>query len=131
MIQLVLAMLVQYMVAKCYYIAALNGWFNGRFLGMDFLVVLGTTAAYTFSVVTFIKHLLENSDTGMKEAAFETGGMLFTFVTLGKFLEAYLRQGQDSKCIADVDGATASHGAQGDKHGKFFRRTCRTIITAN
>ena len=58
---------------------------------MDFLVVLGITAAYTFSVVTFIKHLLlENTDIGMKEAAFETGGMmLFTVVTLGKFLEAY------------------------------------------
>ena len=89
-----LATLIQYMVGERYYIAALNGWFNGRFLGMDFfLVVLGTTApAYTFfSVITFIKHLLENTDTGMKEAAFETGGMLFTFVTLGKFWEAYTK----------------------------------------
>ena len=90
-IQLVLATLVQYLVGKRYYIAAWNGWFNGRFLGMDFLVVLGTTAAYIFSLVTFIKHVSENTDTGMKEAAFETGGMLFTFVTLGKFLEAYAK----------------------------------------
>ena len=63
-IQLVLATLVQCMVGKRYYIAALNGWFNDRFLGMDFLVVLGTMAAYyTFSIITFIKHLLENTDT--------------------------------------------------------------------
>ena len=90
-IQLVLATLVQCIVGKRYYIAAWNGWANGRFLGMDFLVVLGTSAAYLFSVVTYIKHLVEHTDTGMKEAAFETGGMLFTFVTLGKFLEAYAK----------------------------------------
>jgi Cu+-exporting ATPase len=90
-IQLVLATLVQYIVGKRYYIAAWNGWVNGRFLGMDFLVVLGTSAAYIFSAVTFVKHLVNHVDNGMKEAAFETGGMLFTFVTLGKFLEAYAK----------------------------------------
>ena len=93
-------LLVQYMVVgKRYYMTALNGWFNGRFLGKDFLVVLGTTAAYTFSVVTFIKHLLENTDTGMKEAAFKTGGLLFTHVRNFGQIFGGLRQGQDSERV--------------------------------
>ena len=93
---------------------------------MDFLVVLGTTAAYIFSLVTFIKHVSENTDTGMKEAAFETGRWhAVHFCNFGQIFGS-IRQGQDtSECIADVDGATAArHGAKGDKHGKFFRRTC-------
>jgi P-type Cu+ transporter len=90
-IELVLATLVQIIVGKRYYKAAWKGWVNGRFLGMDFLVVMGTTAAYIFSVVTYITHVMLHDDTGMKDAAFETGAMLFTFVTLGKFLESYAK----------------------------------------
>jgi P-type Cu+ transporter len=90
-IELVLATLVQIIVGKRYYKAAWKGWVNGRFLGMDFLVVMGTTAAYVFSVITYITHVIAHDDTGMKDAAFETGAMLFTFVTLGKFLESYAK----------------------------------------
>jgi Cu+-exporting ATPase len=90
-IELILATLVQVIVGKRYYKAAWKGWTNGRFLGMDFLVVMGTTAAYLFSVMTYLKHVIQHDTTSMKAAAFETGAMLFTFVTLGKFLESYAK----------------------------------------
>ena len=90
-IELILATLVQVIVGKRYYKAAWKGWTNGRFLGMDFLVVMGTTAAYIFSAVTYLKSVLEDDETSMKDAAFETGAMLFTFVTLGKFMESYAK----------------------------------------
>jgi len=90
-IELFLATLVQCVVGKRYYKAAWKGWANGRFLGMDFLVVLGTTAAYCFSLLTYLKHLIMKDMYFMEDAAFATGAMLFTFVTLGKFLEAYAK----------------------------------------
>jgi len=90
-IELFLATLVQFIVGKRYYKAAWKGWTNGRFLGMDFLVVLGTTAAYFFSLLTYLKHIIVNDMSAMTDAAFATGAMLFTFVTMGKFLESYAK----------------------------------------
>jgi Cu+-exporting ATPase len=90
-LELLLATLVQVIVGKRYYKAAYKGWINGRFLGMDFLVVLGTTAAYAFALLTYLKHVWEHDTTSMMEATFMTGAMLFTFVTLGKFLESYAK----------------------------------------
>jgi len=90
-IELFLATLIQFIIGKRYYKAAWKGWVNGRFLGMDFLVVLGTTAAYFFSLLTYLKHIIDNDMSSMMDAAFATGAMLFTFVTLGKFLESYAK----------------------------------------
>ncbi|KAL7566195.1 hypothetical protein ACA910_011269 [Epithemia clementina (nom. ined.)] len=82
--------IVQLVVGKRYYIAAWKGWAHGGILGMDFLVVLGTTASYVYSIVLFMEQLLTDEMTDLKPS-FMAGAMLLTFVTLGKYLESYAR----------------------------------------
>jgi len=89
-LMLILATPVQFGVGARYYKAAYKGWTNGRFLGMDFLVVMGTTASYLYSIVIFGSQCLGNV-TATMSPTFATGAMLFTFVTLGKFMEAYAK----------------------------------------
>lgn len=73
-------------------------------MGMDFLVCMGTTCAYLYSIIVFVlqiatrwhyeqKGMEEEHLTGVFELTptFETGAWLITFVTLGKYLEAYAR----------------------------------------
>jgi len=105
-----LATPVQFGVGRRFYAAAYHSFPT---LGMDFLVVMGTTAAYVYSVIVFFIRLFDSEgqsqaipgsvdDTGSDGSAtissqhhlkptFETGAMLLTFVTLGKFLEAYAK----------------------------------------
>ena len=105
-----LATPVQFGVGRRFYAAAYHSFPT---LGMDFLVVMGTTAAYVYSLIVFFIRLFDSmgqsqaipgsvDDTGSDGSAtissqhhlkptFETGAMLLTFVTLGKFLEAYAK----------------------------------------
>jgi Cu+-exporting ATPase len=93
---LFLATPVQFGVGKRFYAAAYHSFMNGRVMGMDFLVCLGTTAAYLYSVIVLAVMIyatpsdFEANGTHLKPM-FETGAMLLTFVTLGKYLEAYAR----------------------------------------
>ncbi len=96
---LLLATPVQFGVGRRYYMSAYRGLIHGCTLGMDFLVALGTSAAYLYSTFLFayqriaeMNHGNNGDDPIMKLApTFETGAWLITFVTLGKFLEAYAR----------------------------------------
>jgi cation transport ATPase len=51
-----LATPVQFVVGKRFYIAAYHSFKNGRVMGMDFLICLGTTAAYLYSVIVLAIH---------------------------------------------------------------------------
>jgi Cu+-exporting ATPase len=89
----VLSTLIQFFVGHRYYKAA---WKAGTDFGMDFLVVLGTTASYVYSIFVWMWLLVESHtqvapDNTQLEPTFETGAMLLTFVTFGKFLEAYAK----------------------------------------
>lgn len=86
---LLLSTPVQFGVGWRYYRAAYMGWINGRFMGMDFLIVMGTTASYVYSIIVFGMQQLGGLSS--LEPTFATGAMLLTFVTLGKFLEAYAK----------------------------------------
>ena len=86
----ILSSVIQYRVGRRYYTAAWKGWTNGRVLGMDFLIVLGTTAGYVYSIILFLTQLFTGHTTEMKPT-FMTNAMLLTFVTFGKFLESYAR----------------------------------------
>ena len=91
-----LATPVQFGVGKRFYISAYHSFSNGRVMGMDFLVCLGTTAAYTYSIIvlgisTFGSDSIVEADAIHLKATFETSAMLITFVSLGKYLEAYAR----------------------------------------
>jgi Cu+-exporting ATPase len=79
----VLSMCVQFGVGWRFYKAAYKSWKAGS-IGMDFLVVLGTTASLVYSLFVWA--------TGSQVMpTFATGAMLLTFVTLGKYLEAFAR----------------------------------------
>jgi len=103
---LLLATPVQFGVGKRYYVSAYRGLIHGCTTGMDFLVVLGTSSAYLYSIIVFVLQIIHrgtvehdgndvSSDTNMQimklKPTFETGAWLITFVTLGKYLEAYAR----------------------------------------
>jgi len=89
--------LSQTLVGYRYYKAA---WNAGRDFGMDFLIVLGTTSSYGYSVGIWMWLLLAPAQEQIVtsgttydtlEPTFGTGAMLLTFVTFGKFLEAYAK----------------------------------------
>jgi Cu+-exporting ATPase len=91
-----LATPVQFGVGRRFYVAAYHSFQNGRVMGMDFLISLGTTAAYLYSVIvlgiTAFGFLADVHTGGMRlKATFETSAMLLTFVTFGKYLEAYAK----------------------------------------
>ncbi|MDD2553942.1 MAG: heavy metal translocating P-type ATPase [Desulfotomaculaceae bacterium] len=77
---------------------------RGRSANMSVLVVLGTSAAYIYSViVTFFGHLI-----GMHEVYYETSAIIITLVLLGKTLEA-LAKGRTSEAIKTLIGLQPKH----------------------
>jgi len=96
-LMLLLATPVQFGVGKRFYVSAYRGLVHGCTMGMDFLVAMGTSSAYLYSIIVFVLQLIAK-DNGEYDASimdlvptFETGAWLITFVTLGKYLEAYAR----------------------------------------
>lgn len=97
---LLLATPVQFYVGKRFYVSAYRGLVHGCTMGMDFLVAMGTSSAYLYSIIVFVLQMATNlggEDGGESSSVmnltptFETGAWLITFVTLGKYLEAYAR----------------------------------------
>jgi len=94
---LLLATPVQFWVGKRFYNGAYRGLVHGCTMGMDFLVAMGTTSAYVYSLIVFGLQIVAkvsgeaNMSIAKLTPTFETGAMLITFVTLGKYLEAYAR----------------------------------------
>lgn len=75
-----LATPVQFYVGKQYYIGAYKALRN-RSANMDVLVVMGTTAAYFYSLLIVLGFLHGH-------VYFETAAVIITFIKLGKYLEA-------------------------------------------
>ena len=104
-LMLLLATPVQFGVGYRFYKSAYRGLIHGGCtMGMDFLVCMGTTCAYLYSIIVFVLQIAtrwQYEQKGMEEEqlsgvfdltpTFETGAWLITFVTLGKYLEAYAR----------------------------------------
>ncbi|KAL3803371.1 hypothetical protein HJC23_009335 [Cyclotella cryptica] len=103
-LMLLLATPVQFGVGSRFYKAAYRGLIHGGCsMGMDFLVCMGTSCAYLYSIFVFVLQIVarwhyqrqgaESNLTGVFELTptFETGAWLITFVTLGKYLEASAR----------------------------------------
>jgi P-type Cu+ transporter len=91
----ILSTLVQVIVGARFYKAAWNAF---PILGMDGLIVLGTTASYLYSVaslaldLSFVEEMDGEGEMPSTLApTFATSAMLLTFVTLGKFLECYAK----------------------------------------
>ncbi|EPE08084.1 copper-translocating p-type atpase [Ophiostoma piceae UAMH 11346] len=87
---LVLATIVQVAIAGPFYPKALKALVFSRVIEMDLLVVLSTTTAYVFSVVSFVYKVVgQPLSTG---SFFETSTLLVTLIMLGRWVAALARQ---------------------------------------
>lgn len=110
-ISFVLATPVQFGIGAGFYKGA---WSSLRMktFNMDSLIAIGTSVAYFYSVVNFIKYfILNNSLIGLNgvkipDLYFETAAFLITFVILGKYLEAKAK-GKTSQAIKKLMGLQA------------------------
>ena len=71
-----------------------------RHLGMGFLIAMGTSAAYFYSIFVVIFNALTSPEERLHQF-FETSSLLITFVILGKYLEAKAKA-HTSKAIANL-----------------------------
>jgi Cu+-exporting ATPase len=87
-LQLILATPVQFVIGYRFY---RNAWkaLCVKSAGMDLLVVLGTSAAYFYSIYNGFFAATEN---GMPELYFEASAVVITLVLYGKYLEAAAKQ---------------------------------------
>ena len=94
----VLATPVQFGVGWRFYVAAWKGLQHGV-MGMDFLVVSGTTMSYIYSLVSLIGSTLSKDYHG--HHFFESSAMLLTFVTLGKYMES-MAKGRTADALSEL-----------------------------
>ncbi|KAI0137599.1 heavy metal translocatin [Hypoxylon sp. NC0597] len=94
---LVLTIPVQFGIGKRFYVSAYKS-IKHKSPTMDVLVVLGTSAAFFFSVFAMLVSLLFPPHTRPK-TIFDTSTMLITFITFGRFLENRAK-GQTSKALS-------------------------------
>ncbi len=94
---LILTIPVQFGIGKRFYISAYKSLRHGS-PTMDVLVVLGTSAAFFFSIAAMLVSIFSAPHT-RPSTVFETSTMLITFITLGRYLENRAK-GQTSKALS-------------------------------
>ncbi|KAL3712910.1 hypothetical protein TMatcc_001612 [Talaromyces marneffei ATCC 18224] len=87
---LALATIVQIVIAGPFYPKALKALMFSRVIEMDLLIVLSTSAAYIFSVVSF-GYLVVGKPLATGEF-FETSTLLVTLIMVGRYVTALARQ---------------------------------------
>ncbi|KAK4149377.1 E1-E2 ATPase-domain-containing protein [Chaetomidium leptoderma] len=87
---LALATIVQFVIAGPFYPTALKSFIFSRVIEMDLLIVLSTSAAYIFSVVSF-SYLVSGHPLSTGEF-FETSTLLVTLIMVGRWVGALARQ---------------------------------------
>ncbi|VUC27564.1 unnamed protein product [Clonostachys rosea] len=85
-----LATIVQFFIAGPFYPKALKALVFSKVIEMDLLIVLSTSAAYIFSVVSF-GYLIAGSPLSTGQF-FETSTLLVTLIMLGRWVAALARQ---------------------------------------
>ncbi|CEG21391.1 Copper-exporting P-type ATPase A [Planococcus massiliensis] len=101
-VQMMLATPVQFIIGKQFYVGAYKALRNGS-ANMDVLVVLGTSAAYFYSVYQAIA--MSGTHHG-PQLYFETSAVLITLIILGKLFEAKAK-GRSSEAIKKLMGLQA------------------------
>ncbi len=89
---------VQFWIGYRFHRAALKGLKHCN-LGMDFLVSLGTTASYFYSVMSVLLACMYKEFHG--QHFFESSALLLTFVVMGKLMESYAK-GKTSDALAKL-----------------------------
>jgi heavy metal translocating P-type ATPase len=103
---LALATIVQLAIAGPFYPKALKSLVFSRVIEMDLLIVLSTSAAFIFSVVSF-GYLVAGQPLSTGEF-FETSTLLVTLIMVGRFLAALARQkAVESFSIRSLQESTA------------------------
>ncbi|KAK2016226.1 copper-translocating P-type ATPase [Colletotrichum eremochloae] len=103
---LALATIVQIVVAGPFYPTALKSLVFSRVIEMDLLIVLSTSAAYIFSIVSF-GFLVSQKPLSTGEF-FETSTLLVTLIMLGRYVSALARQkAVESISIRSLQASTA------------------------
>ena len=97
-LELMIAIPVQFCVGYRFYVAA---WRSVKHcsLGMDFLVALSTTIAFSYSLVAVLMQC--SNPMFHSRHFFETSVFLITFVVLGKYMEA-VAKGKTSRAIQQL-----------------------------
>ena len=121
LILLILSTPIQFGVGGRFYRAAYLG-LKHRNCGMDFLIAMGTTAAYGYSIVSIIAACMLPGFHG--HHFFETSALLLTFVVMGKTAEAIAR-GKTSDALTNLMKLqpltallrTSAPGAESGKRG--------------
>ncbi|MRN55349.1 heavy metal translocating P-type ATPase [Paenibacillus monticola] len=103
--QLTLATPVQFIIGWQFYVGAYKALRNGS-ANMDVLVVLGTSAAYLYSLYLTFDSLRMNGMNHTVEMYYETSAILITLILLGKWFEA-LAKGRSSEAIKSLMGLQA------------------------
>ncbi|KQL36103.1 heavy metal translocating P-type ATPase [Psychrobacillus sp. FJAT-21963] len=101
-LQMALATPVQFIVGKQFYVGAYKALRNGS-ANMDVLVVMGTSAAYFYSVYQAIVTAGSHHDAHLY---FETSAVLITLIILGKLFEVKAK-GRSSEAIKKLMGLQA------------------------
>ncbi|KAB1223232.1 putative copper-transporting ATPase HMA5 [Morella rubra] len=89
---------VQFIIGRRFYIGSYKALRHGS-ANMDVLIVLGTNAAYFYSVYSLLRSAYSKDFKGTD--FFETSSMLISFILLGKYLEV-LAKGRTSEAIAKL-----------------------------
>lgn len=105
-LSLALATAIQTVVAGPFYSSALRSLIFTRVIEMDLLIVLSTTTAYIFSIVSFVYKIQGRPlSTG---SFFETSTLLMTLIMLGRLVSALARQkAVESISIRSLQAVTA------------------------
>lgn len=97
LICLILTLPVQFGIGKRFYISAYKS-LKHRAPTMDVLVVLGTSAAFFFSIAAMAVSIIAPPHT-RPTTIFDTSSMLITFISLGRYMENRAK-GQTSKALS-------------------------------
>nr|XP_018999209.1 Cu2+-exporting ATPase [Kwoniella mangroviensis CBS 8507]OCF62670.1 Cu2+-exporting ATPase [Kwoniella mangroviensis CBS 8507] len=103
---LLLTIPVQLFLARRFYENAWKSVKHGS-ATMDVLVVLGTSATFTYSVLSMFFAMFSSDPNYRPQTFFDTSTMLITFVSLGRYIEN-LAKGKTSAALTDLMSLTPS-----------------------
>ncbi|XXG98119.1 hypothetical protein Hte_004439 [Hypoxylon texense] len=129
-VSLALATIVQAFIAGPFYPKALKSLIFSRVVEMDLLIVLSTTAAYVFSVVSF--GYLAGGQPLSTGDFFETSTLLVTLIMVGRWVSALARQKAvesisiralqaPTSIVISPDGTEVEIDARLLQHGDVFK----------
>lgn len=98
--QILLATPIQFWIGAKFYSGAYKSIRSGS-ANMDVLVVMGTSAAYFYSIYMTMPYIINISSHFHSKLYFETSSILITFVLMGKYLE-HLAKSKTSSAISKL-----------------------------